>query len=324
MKHHTLARVAERVYWLGRYLERIESTARLVTVNTDLIIDLPPRTSQGWAPLVDIVGAEDLFGALYSEANEHSVVRFLASDLRNPGSVVQSALSARETARTIRDLMPRLAFEIINDLARYATEKVVRQMSRSRRADALGGVAVRVQQLEGFLSANMLHGDPWSFLRLGNHLERADMTTRIIDVRARSSSLEEDDTEAFESVRWRSVLRALYAMQSYQTISAGVTERGLVLEFLFRDRQLPRSLGRCLHSMRTSLRALPRSEKPLRVCNRAIRELGRVDFEASEFDLHEFVDESQVHLMALHDQINATYFSFKPRLPAAQKRRREG
>ena len=127
MTVNVLSRVAERVYWLGRYLERAESTARLITVNTNLIMDLPVRLPLGWRPLIDITGSGELFESLYGKGNatERNVCRFLATDTRNPGSIINSIVGVRENARTVRENMPRITFEYINELYLFARSALV-------------------------------------------------------------------------------------------------------------------------------------------------------------------------------------------------------
>jgi uncharacterized alpha-E superfamily protein len=314
MKQQTLSRVAERLYWLGRYIERIESTARLINVNANLLIDLPVRLPLGWQPLIDIMGTGEIFAEHHDEASERNVVRFLTSDTNNPGSIVTSIHQARENIRTVRDIMPHITFEYVNDLYLYARGELAGQLSRTRRVEVLGGITRRVQQLEGFLAANMMHDDKWNFLRLGNYLERADMTTRIIDVRSSDLLLDTSDLVPFEHIQWRSVLRSLFAEQSYYASMNEPIEREPVLEFLFTNTELPRSYARCVDDIRRTLRRIPRADRPLRAANRIIRNLKQVDVRALEGEtLHDFIDECQLELATLHDEIGKTYFYFKPR-----------
>ena len=247
MTANVLSRVAERVYWLGRYLERAESTARLITVNTNLIMDLPVRLPLGWRPLIDITGSGELFESLYGKgtATERNVCRFLATDTRNSGSIINSIVGLRENARTVRENMPRITFEYINELYLFARSALVPGQSRSRRGEALTKISRLAQQLEGFLSQNMLHDAHWELLRLGNYIERADMTTRIIDVRTVDLIAGHHELEPFQDIQWRSVLRSFYAMQAYHSSVREPVAPPLVLEFLFKDQRLPRSYLRC-------------------------------------------------------------------------------
>ena len=320
MKQQTLSRVAERIYWLGRYIERAESTARLIAVNADLLMDLPVRRALDWRVLMDITGSSALFETLYDDTTERNVVRYLASDPRNPSSILSSLANALENMRTVRDTMPLVTFEYVNELDLFARSGLQGHLSRSRRVEVLNGITRRVQQLEGFLSSNMTHGDKWQFLRLGNHLERADMTTRIVDVRSRAGS----GDAPFEPIQWRGVLRSVYALQSYQATMQAPVEGPAVLEFLFQYDAQPRSYASCLNSLKFGLRRLPRAEGPLRVCDamlRHVREANGRDLEGER--LHAFVDGCQAQLGALHDEIANTYFHFVPSVPEPA-RRQEG
>ena len=314
-RRNILSRAAERVYWLGRYIERVESTARLITVNSNLLMDLPVRLPLGWRPLIDITGSGPLFDSLYSEATEHNVCRFLISDSRNPGSIVSSIRGVRENARTVRETMPRVTFEYINDLHHFARAELHPGASRRHRRDALAGIGSRVHQLEGFLSRNMMHDAHWTFLRLGNQIERADMTTRTIDVRS-VDGLPGHDLEPFREAQWRSVLVSLYAMQSYHAAVGQPVSRPLALEFLFRADNLPRSYARCLNQMRSSIRELPRNRRPMRACNAAILALAAADVGGLEGQtLRAFIDGCQKHLDTIHTAAAETWFDFHPKPP---------
>jgi uncharacterized alpha-E superfamily protein len=315
MKQHTLSRTAERIYWLGRYLERAESTARLINVNANLLIDLPRRMPLAWQSLVDIMGNRAHFNELYTVPDERNVVRYLTADARNPGSLVSSLSMARENARTIREIMPSVAFEYTNELYLYAKEQIAGTLSRSRTAEAMNHVMRRVQHIAGFLAGTMMHGETWSFLRIGESLERADMTTRIIDVRSVDMLENAADLTPYSQLQWRSVLRSLHTMQSYRLAVQEPITQPLVLEFLFKNPQLPRSLAYCLNRIRTSLRGLRRHDKPLAAINRVLRLLAQTDVTALTGDgLHRFIDALQLQHAELHQVIDRTYFHARLRI----------
>lgn len=320
MSLNILSRVADRVYWLGRYLERADATARLITVHANLLMDLPVRLPLGWGRLVAITGAQSLFENLYgpnAEASERNVCKFMTTDERNPGCIVRSLGGARENARNVRETMPRVTFEYINDLYQFGRTRLSAHRSASLH-EALDGISRRVQQLEGFLSQHMLHDAPWELLRLGNHIERADMTTRMIDMRSPELFAAQHDLEPFQNIQWRSILRSTYAMQAYVASVRDAVSTPLVLQFLFKDERLPRAYLRSLRAARRSLDALPRNEQPLRACSAAIAIVEQADVEAlgapgREDDLHTFIDECQVQLGNLHQVVVNTYFEH-PRL----------
>lgn len=315
MKLHTLSKTAERIYWLGRYLERAECTARLVNVNTMLLIDVPRGLSLGWRPLVEMTGGVVLFDKLYDESSERNVVRFLTADPRNTASLLSSLQLARENARTIREIMPRVSFEYVNEVYLTTKQALAGTLSRTRRGDMLADVLRRIQQIDGFLSGAMLHDANWSFLRLGQFLERADMTSRIIDVRTARVLIAAEQLEPFQQVQWRSILRSLHALQSYQIHVQEPLRHELAVDFLFNNEDLPRSFRYCLEGIRRSLRRLPRNGKPLARCNSIVRRLASIDVSnLPDPDLHAFIDECQLMLAQLHDLIGDTYFHARLRV----------
>ncbi len=118
-----LSRVAENIFWLGRYLERAEDTARLLQATSHVQLDLPKSVRTSWLSLVEVFGEKTLFSDLYEVPDERSVSKFLISDDKNPGSILSSLTMARENARTIRDILPQQAWELINGIYQYAKDE---------------------------------------------------------------------------------------------------------------------------------------------------------------------------------------------------------
>ncbi|MCC9003169.1 MAG: alpha-E domain-containing protein, partial [Candidatus Competibacter sp.] len=178
-----LSRVAQNIYWMARYIERAEDTARIINVNTNLLLDLPRNMTFGWLPLIFIVGAEKQFFEKDPNrlADESTVVKFLISDSDNPGSIISSLASARENLRTTRDTVPQEAWEQINGLYIFARDHVP---TRRGRFEFLRRVIHGAQQINGMLAGSMSRTAAYDFVWLGRFLERADMTTRILDVRS--------------------------------------------------------------------------------------------------------------------------------------------
>ena len=213
-----LSRVAENLYWLGRWTERAENTARVVGVNANLLMDLPHGIAPGWQPLILITGSEALYRERYSDYDERSVVRFLVADANYHSSILSSLVSARENARTIRDIVPREAWEQINELYLYARDNVQTGVSKRGRHGFLKHVIETSQAIAGTMSGTMSHDAGYRFLCAGRMIERADMTSRIVDVRSASLLSQEDATslKPFGNVQWVSVLKSLTAYQMYR------------------------------------------------------------------------------------------------------------
>jgi uncharacterized alpha-E superfamily protein len=306
-----LARVAENMYWMARYLERAEDMARLVNVNTNLLLDLPKGIAPGWRPLLTIVGAEEGFLEKYGDVDDEAkVLRFLVADRENPQSIASSIAWARENARTFRDAFPREAWEEINGLHHYAKDNVQSGLSKRGRFAYLASVIRRSQTLTGMLAGCMNQDEGYCFIQLGRQVERADMTTRILDVRTASLIPDEvSDLRSFDNIQWMSVLKSLTGYQMYRLEMQVRVQRRVVLEFLFRSRKFPRSVLRCLDELAERVAQLPNHEAPLRVVNRMQRTLVDADVRAlSQDSLHAFIDELQIGLGEVHAALDATFF----------------
>lgn len=314
-----LSRVAENIYWMARYVERAENTARIVAVNANLLLDLPKGIAPGWRPLVDITGANTLFEEHYKDYGERHVVRFLIGDERNSGSILTALVAARENCRTIRDFVPREVWELLNEIYLFASGDLSKGMTKGGRHAYLKRVIQGAQNINGLLSGTMLHDQGYDFLHLGRFLERADMTTRIIDVRSANLLPEETpDLRPFETIQWVSVLKSMTAYQAYRRSEQVRVLRGPVLRFLFQHDAFPRSVNHCVESLRTSLAKLPRNESALRVAGRLKRNLeGTEPRRLNQQQLHAFIDDLQVGIGDLHEEIARTWFP--PPLHAAQQ-----
>jgi uncharacterized alpha-E superfamily protein len=310
-----LSRVAETMYWLARQVERAENAARVVAVNANLLLDLPRGIAPGWRPLVDIGGANALFEEHYKDYEERQVVRFLLADERNPGAVLTALAAARENCRTIRDIVPREGWEQLNELYLRAKEDLPKGLTKGGRHAYLSHVILGCQTISGLLSGTMLHDQGYDFIRLGRHLERADMTTRIVDVRSASLlSAEAEELAPYATIQWVSVLKSMTAYQMYRRSEQVQVKRSAVLRFLFKSPSFPRAVNHCCERMRASLERLPRNEGALRVAGRLSRQLLGTTVEGlSQGELHQFVDDLQQDIADLHTEIAHTWFP--PPLP---------
>lgn len=305
-----LARVAETMYWLARQVERAENAARIVAVNANLLLDLPRGIAPGWRPLVDITGARDLFEQHYSAYGEAQVLQFLLGDERNAGSIFSALAAARENCRTIRDIVPREGWEQINQLYLDAREGLPQGLTKGGRHAYLSRVILGCQTVSGLLSGTMLHDQGYDFIRLGRHLERADMTTRIVDVRSAGLlPAEAAEMRPYATIQWVSVLKSMSAYQMYRRSEQVRVERGAVLRFLFKSSAFPRAVTHCCEGIRASLEHLPRNDAALRVAGRLSRKLLGAQVQTlSQDELHRFVDDLQQDIGDLHQAIAQTWF----------------
>jgi uncharacterized alpha-E superfamily protein len=305
-----LSRVAENVYWMARYLERAENTARLINVTAHVLMDLPVRVRFGWDTLLTITGSEADFGPRYRTAGERNVVRFMTGDTLNPSSILSCLSRARDAARTLRDILPKEGWEQLNALHMDTRRGLNKPPPPRARFVQLNAVVLGCQQVVGILDGALSRDWSWDFLRAGRHLERADMTTRIIDVRAASHLPDTvGDLTPFENVLWMGVLKTMSGYQMYRRHTHGMVRRPDVLAFLLKDRVFPRSFHYCVARVEDALRDLPQNAVPLRnasVVRQFVTEVA--PGELSPEELHQFIDDLQLGLATLHDRITAAYF----------------
>lgn len=305
-----LARVAENVYWLARYLERAENTARIVNVNSHLLLDIPRGIAPGWLPLVDISGSREQFDAKGTRAEERDVVQFLVADPQNPGSLFSSLRAARENARTLREILPNEAWEMLNAFHTWFTRDIGTALAKRSRFNFLNRIVESLQQVSGVLDGTMNRNAAHTFLMLGRNLERADMTSRIVDVRsAQLLPAETPELRPFETVQWMSVLKSLSAYQMYRVAVRARVRRPDVLEFLLRNEQFPRACLFCLNQAELALQALPRSEPVIETLEAARNYVARASLETlDQMALHAFIDRLQLLINEVHEGVARIYF----------------
>ncbi|SBS27813.1 hypothetical protein MSP8887_00995 [Marinomonas spartinae] len=308
-----LSRVAERLFWAARYLERAENTARLVRVYDELLFDLPRDIKISWYNLIEINSGTEQFEQRYKVKDERNVVKFLLADDTNASSMLSSLKMVRENIRTTRDVVPEEMWELINELDMYARQNIKQGINRSGRHDFLNTVIEGCQKIIGLLAGTMTRDSGWQFLIMGRYLERADMNTRIIDA-AVSLMLQ---SEAEESVRlgqvvWAKVLKSQSAYLDYRRTVRTSINGAKAVTFLLRGRFFPRTLSYCLEQIREAASKLPRSG----IITARVDKLYGYEYpiERSE-DLdekfHDYLNDFQLDLIEINYQITENWFHFR-------------
>jgi uncharacterized alpha-E superfamily protein len=305
-----LSRSAERLYWLARYLERTENTARLLSVYMNLMFDMPMDVEISWRNLLTIFGAEEAFFRLYDVPNEQNTMRFLLTDTANSGSLFSSLNFARENIRTSRELMPDEAWQQVNEMYLFAKKNVETATNRRGRVLILNEIMRGCQCFTGFLSGAMSHNDSLQFIRLGRNIERADMTTRILDI---ASILLADDRSdrlrQHENALWMHVLKSLSALLMYRKHRRHRVNSGDVLDYLLKDLDFPRSVSHCINEVETCFKRLQKPEGLDDNLNALVSSLMATDiYGITPAQLHDLLDDIQVKLGVTHNQVASTWF----------------
>src|SRR5215212_6718491 len=212
-----LSRVADSIYWMSRYVERAENVARFVEVNLQLMLDSTCGQDQQWAPLVATTGDEAAFRKRYKEATQDNVIQFLAFDPENPNSILSCLRAARENARTVREIISSEMWLQLNKFYLMVNDAAATGQGRNSPHEFFSEVKLASQLFTGITDGTMSHGEAWHFSRLARKLERADKTSRILDVKyfilLRSVA---DVGTPLDDTQWAAVLRSASAFEMYR------------------------------------------------------------------------------------------------------------
>ena len=313
-----LSRVADAIYWMNRYLERAENYARFLDVNFNLSLELPPDIATQWRPLVVTTGDWKLYESLHGAVEKNSVIFFLGFDEQNPNSIFSSLRNARENARAVRPDITREVWEQINHLyylVKDETRKKTWQKKDPRRF--FGEIKKGCQLLYGIFDATISRTDGWHFGKIGQLIERADKTSRVLDVKYHMLLPSPEEVGSpLDLTQWAALLKSVSAFDMYRK-QFGKLVPSNIAEFLMFDRVFPRSMLRCLNHAEQSLYTI--TGNTTGYSNSAERQLGLVKAQLEYADineifisgLHEYLDNFQLQLNQVSAAIYHTFFSIE-------------
>jgi len=309
-----LSRVADSLYWINRYVERAENISRFVEVSEAMALDCTPGSAEPWLPLIDASGDRELFDELFPAGGPEQVVEFLVRAEANPYSVVNCIAIARENARQIRDVITTEMWEQLNDT--YWTLLDSEGFWKQQPQERLRDIRRACQLFYGITDATLSRDLSWHFSRLGRLLERADKTTRILDVKYFLLLPSPDEVGGvLDELQWISLLRSAGAYQMFRQSQQQAIEPKAVAAFLLLDPIFPRSVRYCLERINETLRivrgqAVPGAPDELE-CLSGLT-LARWSYtsidELIAGGLHESIDDLQSDLNRLHDLVEQRYF----------------
>jgi uncharacterized alpha-E superfamily protein len=313
-----LSRAAEAVYWMARYIERAENVARFIDVNLHLQLDLPLEPGHQWQPLIDTSGDAAVFRERHGKAQKETVIEFLVWDLENPNAICSCLRAARENARSVREIISSEMWEQVNSM--YLNTEAQRTPAASERmGEILRSIRLGAHLFQGITDATMSHNEAWQFVRLGRQLERADKTSRILDVKyfmllpsAHAVGTPYDD------IHWSAVLKSVSGFEMYRKKHGHIDPRNIV-DFLVLDREFPRAIRHCLRGADEALHAI--TGTPMGSCEyTSERHLAPLRAELDYISvgniigqgLHEYLDALQARMNAIDDQLRLDFFATIP------------
>lgn len=311
-----LSRVADSIFWMGIYLERSENYARFIDVNYNLMLDLPPRQKEQWDPLITATGDRELYIKNYDEFDRYNAIYFLAFDENNPNSVLSCITKARENARTVREKLIKESWEKLNETYLFVKEGKKRKVwKKEDPREFFIEVKYQIQLLYGIEDNSVARTEEWYFRQLGQFLERADKTSRILDVKYHILLPSPEEVgSTIDILQWMSLLKSVSGFNTYRRMFGNISPAGVV-DFLVLNKFFPRSVFYCLVEAERCLYKI--SDTSGRgFSNSAEKKLGALRSRLEYYDvadvidqgLHEFLDDIQYKLNDISKAIHQNYF----------------
>ncbi len=308
-----LGRTAEGLFWMFRYLERSENTARLIETGLRISLTRSSDSSDEWASVLETAGAKEAYLDHHDGFDSTSVVDFLLRSPNNPSSILNVAENARNNARQVRTALTREVWEATNDAWHHLNLVAATRPSDNELPEILAMIRQDSAQVRGALHGTMLRNDIYNFARLGTFIERSDNTARILDVKyyvLLPSALHVGSP--LDNAQWETVLRALSAQRAYHWQCGGEISAPSIAHFLILDGRMPRSLAFCHNRIAWNLQELSFEYGEKMPSNKLAEELRdkivsqSID-EVFNYGLHEFLRECIGEINQLAQQIETDY-----------------
>ena len=314
-----LSRAADSLYWMSRYLERAEHTARLVDVQLNQMLDQAGEdTNQRWQQLLRSLRAPPPEG----EVDAYSVTQALTFDTNSTTSIVSCVASARENARQVRELISSEMWEQLNRLYLRVKQASMQQIWYGEPHRFLNGVREGTYLFQGITDATMSHSEGWHFIRVGRFLERANATAAVLDAhfsanQALLTAPAEDESEPLDYLSWVGLLKCCASFEAYCKVYTAVIRPADIAEFLLLNAESPRSIRFSCAMMQGALQAIAKSTSA-RSPGRIERLIGRLRasldyYQIEEIlggDMHEYLENIQRQCSQIHSGLYQTYISY--------------
>ncbi|MGD1935638.1 MAG: alpha-E domain-containing protein [Candidatus Phaeomarinobacter sp.] len=310
-----LSRHAENIYWMARYIERAENLARLLDVNETFSRNA--LGEQNWAAVIEIFSDEELFKELRGSPTTDNVIQFYTLDTDNPNSIVSQLKSVRENARALRPLISTEMWTHINTFHNQISRKRRTDVTEEKLSTFCAQVKEGCQTHTGITEGTFVRDEAWLVYEAGRALERADQTTRLLDVKYHLLLPSVEDVGSRLDVsQWNALLRSAAGYHAFRRFHPREMSPQLVASFMLFDDRFARSVRACLDRLLDVLDTLENVYKvtPSKGARRGLRALlatlknGTVD-PVFERGLHEFLDDIQDELISVSDEFALSFFA---------------
>ena len=311
-----LSRVAENLYWMSRYIERAENNARLMKVSLQMLLDgeavIGRKLMRYWRAVLLATASDELFEKTHPKGDAGQIADFLTTSLLNPDSIYSGIASARENARMIRDQISEEMWTELNDLYLFLRSPRARDGFHRAPQDIYDQIVAKSMMFQGITDNTLARGEGWQFIQLGKLLERADKTSRFIDIKHHSEVA--GDTPTLDALQWTSILRACSALGSYRAEFGSSIRADHVLHVLIFSMSFPRSIRFALAALDRILHDLSGSRVG-DFTNEAEKRTGsllaRLNFSSVDdvinHGIHQYIDQLQAELNLIGQSVFETY-----------------
>ena len=294
-----LSSIAEKIYWLSRYIERIENTSRLINVNSDLLLDIPHDESNDLKHLIKITGHIKDFK---KENTKENVFSFLIEDENNPSSIKYSIEMAKMNSRYLLTMLPKSAWEQFNNLYSDFNN------NDKKNSEDLYQIIRNSQRFFAIISDGMQRNDVFNFIKLGRFIERADMLSRIIEDQILRK--ETHVNKYYQNLQWSSVLKSINGYESFKTLNKQNLNQEIVLNFMIMENLFPRSIKYCVDKLGEVQKYLPKSVEIKKLTKILLDGFSKGNIFKNDNKILKQIDNFQLGLITLDKEISQRFFSY--------------
>ncbi len=307
-----IARFGWNIFWLGRYMERAEALARILDINETYARDNPEGPD--WEVVLDLYADTERFMETHEKPDAAAVSNFYVIDRGNPTSIAYSIAEARQNARSVRHLISTEMWTQLNMFHNQLSVLTQRDIRMNNLSRICAEVKTDCQTFEGVAEGTFFRGEAWCFYQLGKYLERADQTTRILDMGY--DRISAHDAEGRDSIHWSVLLRSVAGYHAFRSLHPAGSAAADIAGFLLYDREFPRAVALCVERVTARLHELEtrhghQRRKSVEDARRALAftlETG-LGQRVTPTRLHKFIDELQISLGDLSNEIGKAYLT---------------
>ena len=308
-----LGKTAGGIFWMLRYMERSENTARMIDAGLRISLTRSSAADSEWSSILQATGVAAQYFSQHDAIDGQKVVNFLLREKGNAGSVLANVELARTNARMVRTALTKEVWEAVNECWMVLKSQLAKPVKQQDLPEILSSIRQRTAFVRGSLHGSMVRNDIYDFARMGTFFERADNAARVLDVKyyILLPSIMHVGTVS-DNVQWETILRATSSVRAYQSLHDGEFDPRKIARFLILDKRLPRSLAFCYHKIQANLAYLAEDYGERRDCHKLVDQICH-KFDTStidqifEYGLHEFVTEFLSESHALGRQIERDY-----------------